>query len=80
MAAAKRRFIATVKTHILNILEKTGFRNRTELAVRARKSCLVILKRKTEHYKCNAFILRDNMIFYQIPANACGRNLFYIRL
>ena len=55
MAAAKRGFIATVKTHILNILEKTGFRNRTELAVRARKSCLVILKRKTEHYKCNAF-------------------------
>ena len=37
MAAAKRRFIATVKAHILNILEKTGFRNRTELAVRAKK-------------------------------------------
>ena len=25
--------VATVKTHILNMLEKTGFRNRTELAV-----------------------------------------------
>ena len=38
--------VATVKTHILNMLEKTGFRNRTELAVRARESGLVILDRK----------------------------------
>ena len=38
--------VATVKTHILNMLEKTGFRNRTELAVRARESGLVILNRK----------------------------------
>ena len=38
--------IASVKTHILNMLEKTGFRNRTELAVRARESGLVILNRK----------------------------------
>ena len=36
--------VATVKTHILNMLEKTGFRNRTELAVRARESGLVILE------------------------------------
>lgn len=36
----------TVKTHILNMLNKTGFRNRTELAVRARASGLVILERK----------------------------------
>ena len=39
--------VATVKTHILNMLGKTGFRNRTELAVRARESGLVILDRKT---------------------------------
>ena len=38
--------VATVKTHILNMLEKTGFRNRTELAVRAREIGLVILNRK----------------------------------
>ena len=38
--------VATVKTHILNMLGKTGFRNRTELAVRARESGLVILNRK----------------------------------
>ena len=38
--------VASVKTHILNMLEKTGFRNRTELAVRARESGLVILDRK----------------------------------
>ena len=38
--------VATVKSHILNMLEKTGFRNRTELAVRARESGLVILNRK----------------------------------
>lgn len=34
--------VATVKTHILSMLGKTGFRNRTELAVRARESGLVI--------------------------------------
>lgn len=39
--------VATVKTHILNMLGKTGFRNRTELAVRARESGLVILDRKS---------------------------------
>lgn len=39
--------VATVKTHILNMLEKTGFRNRTELADRARESGLVILNRKS---------------------------------
>lgn len=38
--------VATVKTHILNMLGKTGFRNRTELAVRARESGLVILDRR----------------------------------
>ena len=41
--------VATVKTHILNMLEKTGFKNRTELAVRARESGLVILN-KTEYH------------------------------
>ena len=40
--------VATVKTHILNMLGKTGFRNRTELAVRARESGLVIRDRKSE--------------------------------
>lgn len=34
--------IRTVKTHIHNMKEKTGFRNRTELAVRARESGLII--------------------------------------
>ena len=38
--------VATVKSHILSMLSKTGFRNRTELAVRARESGLVILNRK----------------------------------
>ena len=42
--------VATVKTHILNMLAKTGFRNRTELAVRARESGLVILNRKSENH------------------------------
>ena len=36
--------VGSVKTHILNMLNKTGFRNRTELAVRARESGLVILE------------------------------------
>ena len=36
--------VSTVKAHILSMLEKTGFRNRTELAVRARESGLVILE------------------------------------
>ena len=39
--------VATVKTHILSMLGKTGFRNRTELAVRARESGLVIQDRKS---------------------------------
>ena len=39
--------VASVKTHILNMLGKTGFRNRTELAVRARESGLVVLDRKS---------------------------------
>ena len=34
----------TVKAHILSMLDKTGLRNRTELAVRARESGLVILE------------------------------------
>lgn len=34
--------VSTVKTHIQRLREKTGFRNRTELAVRARESGLVI--------------------------------------
>ena len=36
-----------MREKILNMLEKTGFRNRTELAVRARESGLVILNRKS---------------------------------
>ncbi len=38
--------VGTVKAHILSMLGKTGFRNRTELAVRARESGLVILDRE----------------------------------
>ncbi|MDD6049928.1 MAG: response regulator transcription factor [Clostridiales bacterium] len=47
IAARLHMSVATVKTHILNMLGKTGFRNRTELAVRARESGLVILERRT---------------------------------
>lgn len=41
---ARRLYISqgTVKIHIQHMLEKTGFRSRTELAVRARESGLVI--------------------------------------
>ena len=41
---AEKLFISirTVKQHIQTLREKTGFRNRTELAVRARESGLVI--------------------------------------
>ena len=43
-AIAEKLFIsvATVKSHIQNMKNRTGFRNRTELAVRARESGLVI--------------------------------------
>ena len=34
--------VATVKTHVQNMKHRAGFRNRTELAVRARESGLVI--------------------------------------
>ena len=40
--------LRTVKGHIQSMREKTGFRNRTELAVRARESGLVISEAKTE--------------------------------
>lgn len=39
-----RMSTGTVKAHILSMLDKTGLRNRTELAVRARESGLVILE------------------------------------
>lgn len=38
--------VRTVKAHIQNMREKTGFRNRTELAVRAREIGLVISERR----------------------------------
>jgi two-component system vancomycin resistance associated response regulator VraR len=37
--------VSTVKTHIQNMKLRTGFRNRTELAVRARETGLVIGER-----------------------------------
>ena len=40
--------IRTVKQHIQSMRDKTGFRNRTELAVRARESGLVINDNKAE--------------------------------
>lgn len=40
--------LRTVKGHIQSMRDKTGFRNRTELAVRARESGLVINDHKTE--------------------------------
>lgn len=47
---AERLFMSvnTVKKHIMSMIEKTGFRNRTELAVRARESGIVILERADE--------------------------------
>ena len=41
--------VATVKTHIQNMKYRTGFRNRTELAVKARESGLIILHRREEN-------------------------------
>ena len=43
-AIAEKLFMSlrTVKSHIQSMREKTGFRNRTELAVRARESGLII--------------------------------------
>lgn len=40
--------LRTVKAHIQNMRDKTGFRNRTELAVRARECGLVIKDRKED--------------------------------
>ena len=34
--------VSTLKTHLQNLQDKTGFRNRTELAVKAREIGLVI--------------------------------------
>ena len=34
--------LSTVKTHITNLMQKTGFKSRTELAIKARESGLVI--------------------------------------
>ena len=49
-AIAEKLFIsvATVKTHIQSMKNRTGFRNRTELAVKARESGLVIYDQKPE--------------------------------
>jgi two-component system vancomycin resistance associated response regulator VraR len=49
-AIAEKLFIPvpTVKTHIQNMKNRTGFRNRTELAVKARESGLVIYDQKPE--------------------------------
>lgn len=41
----------TVRDYIQTMLEKTGFRSRTELAVKARESGIVILDRRTENRK-----------------------------
>ncbi|MBR6650789.1 MAG: response regulator transcription factor [Clostridia bacterium] len=47
---AEKLFISipTVKTHIQNMKNRTGFRNRTELAVRARECGLIISDRKKD--------------------------------
>lgn len=43
-AIAEKLFIdvTTVKSHVTHMLQKTGFQNRTELAIQARVSGLVI--------------------------------------
>jgi len=50
-AIAEKLFIsvATVKTHIQNMKNRTGFRNRTELAVKARESGLIISDQKSDN-------------------------------
>ena len=40
--------VRTVKSHITSLKNKTGFKNRTELAVRAREIGLVINDKRTE--------------------------------
>ena len=47
---AKRLYIApgTVKNYIQYMLEKTGFKSRTELAVKAREAGIVILDNKND--------------------------------
>ena len=40
--------LRTVKGHIQSMRDKTGFRNRTELAVRARDCGLIIVDKETE--------------------------------
>ena len=40
--------LRTVKGHIQSMRDKTGFRNRTELAVRARDCGLIIIDKETE--------------------------------
>ncbi len=49
-AIAEKLFMSvrTVKQHVQTMRDKTGFRNRTELAVRARESGLVINEQKSE--------------------------------
>lgn len=49
---ADRLFISpgVVKNHVADMLLKTGFRSRTQLAVRARESGLVILEREEEEF------------------------------
>jgi len=49
-AIAEKLFMSvrTVKQHIQSMRDKTGFRNRTELAVRARETGLVINDQKSE--------------------------------
>ena len=49
-AIAEKLFItvSAVKFHIQNMKNRTGFRNRTELAVKARESGLIICDRKSE--------------------------------
>ena len=49
-AIAEKLYISlrTVKCHIQSMRDKTGFRNRTELAVRARDCGLIIVDKETE--------------------------------
>lgn len=42
--------VATVKTHIRHMLEKTGFSDRLELAINASKSNIVVNDRELSHF------------------------------
>ena len=58
--------LRTVKCHIQNMREKTGFRNRTELAVHASTSGLVLVGNKKEEKRLHESTMCENERFDKI--------------